>query len=72
MQMSEAKEIIKAQGWTPRIVPRRNGIEYLYAARWNRSETRTNWRYIGAVSKVGEMTEEKIIAKINRRNVAIG
>ncbi|HZU00878.1 MAG TPA: hypothetical protein VFA10_14520 [Ktedonobacteraceae bacterium] len=64
----EAKEVIVSQGWTPRILPRRNGRRYIYAAR--RENKKVLWRYIGPCSKLGEMTKESIIAQINKTKTA--
>lgn len=65
--METVKQIISAQGWIPQERTRQRGTLYLYAAKWNGELQKTMWRYIGTISKLHTMSEQEILAKLNRQ-----
>lgn len=64
MTLDEIKQFISEQGWTPQEKTRQRGTLYLSAAR--KAQGKTIWRYIGAVSKLHTLTEQEILAKLNK------
>lgn len=66
MNLETVKEIISSQGWTPQERKRKRGTLYLYAAKKNVALKKTQWRYIGTVSKLDTITREEILAKLNK------
>lgn len=63
--MEQLKAIITEKGWTPQIKVRRESEkQYLYAAR--REGKRMIWRYIGAVPKMENLTEQEILEKLGK------
>lgn len=70
MNLEAVKQVISDQGWSPLERPRRKGKLYLYAVRRNRqTEKQMEWRYIAPVSRLGAMTEEDILAILNKTEV---
>lgn len=66
MDLEATKQFISDQGWTPQEKARRkSGNLYLYAARWLKGQT--EWRYIAPLSKLAAMSEQEILAKLNRQ-----
>jgi hypothetical protein len=59
----EARTIIKAQGWSYHVRSRRGrGKKYLYVERMqHRKKTE---RYICPLSKLGDLTEQELLAKL--------
>jgi hypothetical protein len=64
MTEEEAKAILKARGWTWHIRTRRRGTPYLYAAR--RTQDKMYERYIGPLSRLPNLSEQELIAKLTR------
>lgn len=64
MTVDEVKQLISSQGWTPQEKTRQRGTLYLSAAR--KTQGKTIWRYIGVVSKLHMLTEQEILAKLNK------
>ena len=63
MMLDQVIELIKVHQWIPSVEVRRGqGKRFLYARRRNKG--RMVSRYIGAVSKLDNMTEEQILAKL--------
>ena len=60
--MEQVKNIFKQHGLTLSIQKRRNGIKYVYAARFRGGKTIN--RYIGSLKQVEQMSEEDILKKI--------
>lgn len=63
MNLEQIKTLIASQGWTPMVRTMQRGTLYLYAAR--KLQGKTRWRYIGTVSKLDQITEEQVKAKLN-------
>lgn len=67
----EAKEIkitLGWQGWTMQLRPRRNkGKLYIYAGRRSKTTGKVEWRYICPLSRANAITEEQVLAKLNRQ-----
>jgi hypothetical protein len=66
MTEDEAKQVLKRMGWTALIRTRRQrGTRYLYALRKIRGKLIEC--YIAPLSKLPELTEADIVAKLTRR-----
>jgi len=60
MTEEEARSIMKKYGWSYKERRRRGqGKKYLYAQRWQTPEV-----YICPLSQLGELTEQKLVAKL--------
>lgn len=69
MKLDAAKQFIAAQGWIPQTQTRRKGTLYLYAGRRRKkAEDRKGmeWRYIAPLSRLETMSEQEILAKLNK------
>ena len=65
MMEEEAKAIMRAHKWTYHIRSRRSlGKQYIYAQR--RVGNKRLERYICPLSRLGELTEEKLVAKLTQ------
>ncbi len=62
MLESEARSLLKAYGWGWLVRKRRHGIRYIYAIR--REKHKVKDRYIGPLSRLPEMIEADIVAKL--------
>ncbi len=58
----EAKQVIRAYGWTPHVKPIARG-RYLYAARKQAGKVKD--KYIAPIEKLERMTESEIVAKLS-------
>ncbi len=59
----EARAIMKNHGWSYKErTPHKSGIKYLYAKKWH--EGTTIERYICPLSRLGELTEAKLVEKL--------
>jgi len=66
MTKEEARNLIRQQGWTyQERVRHKSRIKYVYAKRWQ--EGTTTERYIYRLSKLGELTEQELLAKLAPR-----
>jgi hypothetical protein len=64
MTDEEARDMLKAYGWTWHLRRRRRGTPYLYAARKRKGHVEE--RYIGPLSQLSQMTQADIVAKLTR------
>jgi len=63
MTEEEARNLIRQQGWTyQERVRHKSRIKYVYAKRWQ--EGTTTERYICRLSRLGELTEQELLAKL--------
>lgn len=67
MNLEQVKQFISEQGWTPQERPRRKGKLYLYATKRDAQDWRQRtWTYIAPVSRLEAMSEQEILAKLNK------
>jgi hypothetical protein len=65
MTEGEARAIMKAHGWTFIQRSRRSfGTKYIYAQRWQKEGTAE--RYICPFSRLSNLTEDELIAKLTK------
>lgn len=62
MTEDEARAIMKAHGWSYKERKPRRKAKYIYAKRKKRGELLE--RYICPLSKLGELTEKELVAKL--------
>jgi hypothetical protein len=63
MDEAETRATMKAHGWTYQERKRRGrGTKYVYAKRWQGEGTIE--RYICPLSKLGNLTEQRLLAKL--------
>jgi hypothetical protein len=65
MTEAEARRVLKSLGWTWRIRIRNRKTPYIYAERWGK-EQKPEEKYIAPLSKLPELTEADIIAKLTQ------
>lgn len=65
MNVETVKKIITDTGWSPVERTRRKGTPYLYARK--RAGSQIEERYIAPLSKLATMSEQEILAKLNRQ-----
>ncbi len=63
MDEAEAREIIKAQGWTPYLHRVKKWV-YIEATRKIKGTRRTKKKHIAALHKLDQLTKEDIIRKL--------
>ncbi len=64
MTEEEARAILKAYGWGYLVRKRRGGLPYIYAVR--KRGRKVIDRYIGPLSRLEELSEAELIAKLTR------
>lgn len=67
MTEDEARKIMRSHGWTMFTRKRRRGTLYIYANRRRPKTYKFQERYIAPLSKLPELTEQDIVAKLTTR-----
>jgi hypothetical protein len=63
MTEEEARSLMRKQGWTyQERIRHKSHIKYVYAKRWR--EGTTTERYICRLSRLGDLTEQELLAKL--------